>query len=355
MKIAILTSFPLDVRAGSGVVRTLEGFCSAFRSAGNTCRIFHQETCPDYSNLNRKRLEFNEHLKNLDLSLFDLVIGSDFDGWLLDTDNLQDYVVFCGGVLADITRFEKGEAKKDLLDFADKEKINLEKARLVLAPSQYAADKICSLYKIPSAKIKTVPLGIDLSEWDSLFAKSGKTVGREKIILCTAKQYPRKGIADLIKAFALVCKELPDARLIIAGGGPEFKNNQNIAKQHGIDSKINFIGDVSDKTKLAAYYKNSTVFCLPSYHETFGLVLLEAMAAGLPVVTYDTAAIPETANDENAILVNPGDIDGLADSLCRVLQDKQLAENLGKNSRRKAEKMSWQKSAELFLEACTLK
>jgi len=134
MKIVILTSFPLDVRAGSGVIRSLEGFCSAFRAAGHSCRIFHQETGTDYSDLNRKRLEFNEYLKSLDLRSYDLVIGSDFDGYLLDTEKLQDYVVFCGGVLADVVRFEKGEAKKTLQDFAGREKINLQKARLVLSP-----------------------------------------------------------------------------------------------------------------------------------------------------------------------------------------------------------------------------
>jgi len=291
----------------------------------------------------------------LDLRSYDLVIGSDFDGYLLDTEKLQDYVVFCGGVLADVVRFEKGEAKKTLQDFAGREKINLQKARLVLSPSHYASEKIKDLYKVPAAKIKTVPLGIDINEWDSLFSNAAADAEDSKTILCTAKQYPRKGTADLIKAFDIVCKKIPETRLVIVGGGPELKNNQNLAKKLGIDSKINFTGDITDKAGLAAYYKNSSVFCLPSYHETFGLVFLEAMAAGLPIAAYNSAAASETAGGGSAVLVSPGDISGLAANLIRILQNDQYAQILAERGRRKAEAMSWQRSAGLFLDACTIK
>ncbi len=355
MKIAILTSYPLDVRAGSGVIRTLEGLCSAFKTAGNSCCFYHLKSRWDYTDLTNLRLEYNNYLKELDLSSYDLVIGSDFDGWMIDVSNLQDYVVFNGGVLADVVRFESGAAKDDLISFAGKEKINLQKARLILAPSLYAAERIHSLYEIHSSKIKITPLGIDVKKWDLLLSNAVTINNGIKNILCVAKQYSRKGTADLIKAFVLVSREYPEARLVIVGDGPEFKNNQNLTGKLGIDSKIIFTGDIADKTKLAAYYKNSAVFCLPSYHETFGLVLLEAMASGLPIVTYKAAAIPEVVSAENAILVDPGNIDRLASGICQILGDKKLAEGMAEKSRAMVQGMSWQKSAELFLETCTLK
>ena len=350
MRIAILTSYPLDVCVGSGVVRTLQGFAVAFRSAGHTCNIIHpQSAVKDFKAFSEQRLEFNNYLKSVKLSSYDLIIGSDFDGYTIDLSEVKDYVVFNGGLFADIIRFEKGETKNILRKLAEKEMRNAQKARLIFVPSKYSAQMVSRYYHIPKGKIKAIPLGIDLKDWKSLLKNTPQKRKQNENILCVAKQYPRKGINDLICAFALLLEKRPGARLTLVGGGPELERNKILAEELNVDKKIHFYGDMNDRIRLSSIYKKSALFCLPSYHETFGLVFLEAMAAGLPVVTYKSTAIPEVVSEEYGFLIESGDIPGLTSRIEELLTDKNLALRMGRNGYLKAKGMTWHKVALAFI------
>ena len=352
MKIALLTSYPLNVALGSGIVRMLQGFASAFRNLGQRCTIIHpRRAAADFKQFSAQRLEFNRQLQEKELGSYDLVIGSDFDGFSVDPAGVKDYLVLNGGLLADVARFEKGENREVLLMQAEKEKINAQKARLVFVPSKYSARMLTRYYQIPEEKIRVVPLGVNLKEWASLADKSAPPAKKGQTILCVARQYARKGIPDLIQAFDYLLQKEPALRLDLVGGGPEMEHDMQLAKDLQLSEKVRFYGDVSDRKTLAAIYKKSALFCLPSHHETFGLVFLEAMAFGLPVVGYNAAAVAEVVGKENGFLVKPGAISELAGRMEELLTDKNLAVWMGRNGYLKAKEMSWQRSAASFLEA----
>ena len=350
MNIAFLTSYPLDVRAGSGVIRTLIGWQRGLQKLNrpSTLIVSKIEAQAPFSLTNR-RLHFNRLITKMDFSRFDRLIGSDFDGYALPEQITQYYYAFNGGLLADIVRFEKGRIAKVLSHLARREQQNLQKACAVFVPSLYSAEKVCSLYHVPEKITHIIPLGNDYDQWQRYLNQTERKKKQEKIILCVARQYPRKGVADLIKAFAVLREKGSDYYLWIAGGGPQLAANRLITEESGLTKVVRFFGDITDRLKLAALFKNSNLFCLPSYHETFGLVYLEAMASGLPVVAYRTTAIPEVVGEDTGILVTPGDIPQLAEAMHFLLENPNQSRKLAQAGKAKAEKMTWQNSAEKLL------
>ncbi|MFC6795410.1 glycosyltransferase family 4 protein [Halobaculum halobium] len=108
-----------------------------------------------------------------------------------------------------------------------------------------------------------------------------------------------------------------------------------------IEDNVVFTGAV-DHGEVAHYYTAADVFCLPSHHESFGMVNIEAMACGTPVVSTRIDAIEEYLVDgKNGLLVPPGDVDGLAAALRRLADDASLRERLGRNARETASQFSW--------------
>lgn len=143
-----------------------------------------------------------------------------------------------------------------------------------------------------------------------------------KDILFVGLDWRRKGGPDLLKAFEQIHPKHPDATLTIVGG-------QVSTHQAGVIS----VGRVA-VGELIHYYTGATIFCMPSYNEPFGIVFVEAMAYGLPVVGTDIGAIPDmVAVGKNGYLIHPGDVDGLVGILDELLSDPQKRECLGRQSR----------------------
>jgi len=171
------------------------------------------------------------------------------------------------------------------------------------------------------------------------FPASGPT-----IFFC-GRHEERKGLSVLLDAMAL----LPlDITCWVASDGPE---TAALRATYGADPRIEWLGRVSDDDKIARL-KGATVFCAPSLHgESFGVVLIEAMAAGTPVVASDLAGYQNVATDgDTALLVPPGDVTSLADALGRVLSDTALAERLRRAGDRRADDFSMATLAERYVE-----
>jgi phosphatidylinositol alpha-mannosyltransferase len=168
-----------------------------------------------------------------------------------------------------------------------------------------------------------VPNGVEIER----FAKADpwpapETPGRTgRAVLFVGRHEPRKGLDVLLKAFAGLER---DAVLWVAGEGPETE-----ALAASAPAGVEWLGRISDE-ELARRLRTAAVFCAPSLHgESFGVVLLEAMAAGTPVVASDIAGYRDVARQEReAILVPAGDVDALAAGLRRVLDDRSLAGRL---------------------------
>lgn len=156
---------------------------------------------------------------------------------------------------------------------------------------------------------------------------------------------PRKGLKTLVHAM----KELPsDVRLQIGGEGPETNNLMN---ETANDPRIKWLGRISSESKRS-HLANADLFCVPSLSgESFGVVLLEAMAAGTPIVASEIDGYTDVARkDMDAVLVPPGNPHALAESILKVLGDKKLNDSLIKSASKRAEDFSMAKLAEAYEE-----
>jgi len=188
--------------------------------------------------------------------------------------------------------------------------------------------------------------GIDMKGARSsapLFPKDGRVV---RIGLLATFKAP-KGHADLLKAFAKICDELP-VKLILGGDGPLLPDMKRLAGELGISDKVIFTGFIPPD-KIFPFLKSLDIACVPSNAEGFCLSMVEAMACGLPVIGYTEAALSEVAGDA-ALLVPLGDIDGLADSLKKAVEDEKLRAKLSGMSLKRSEQFTKEKMTENTIE-----
>lgn len=165
----------------------------------------------------------------------------------------------------------------------------LRKNQRIIVLSQFSKDRIIELYSIPSGKIEVIPPAIDTGMFvpnqDKKSLRRKFNLSPNDFILITVRNLvPRMGIDNLIIAFKEVVKKHPRAYLIIVGGGFMKKKLKLLAKKLNLIKNINFAGSLKDD-ELFSYYRLADLFILPTrYLEGFGLVTLEAMASGLPVL-----------------------------------------------------------------------
>lgn len=276
------------------------------------------------------------------------VVTFDFDGFAMPKGIRFASVV--GGILGDIVRFETGFNAIALRLMVLLEKRACFKADTIFAPSEYTRKKIVSLYGVEQEKVKVLHNGIFFDEWAGMVQNSEVESRRPLTVLCVARLYRRKGIDALISAWPDVVSKEPNAILRIVGDGLESANLKHLAGKTSLHKSIIFEGDVRSRSEMASLYANSDIFCLPSLHETFGLVYLEAMAAGIPVVALDSTAVPEVVRDGiDGILVrrggqgDTGSLAGaLADAIVRLLGDADTRKRMGDEGRaRVCEKFDW--------------
>ena len=182
--------------------------------------------------------------------------------------------------------------------------------------------------------------GIELGDYST-----PSTSPRENAIFFIGRHEERKGLSNLLEALA---KLPPDVRLWIASDGPQ---TAELKTRFASDTRIDWLGRISDTEKISRMGRAS-VFCAPSLHgESFGVVLLEAMAAGTPVVASNLDGYRNVAtDDETALLVETGNVASLASALARVLVDSRLAARLTANGREHAQRFSMDALADRYIE-----
>jgi glycosyltransferase involved in cell wall biosynthesis len=188
-------------------------------------------------------------------------------------------------------------------------------------------------------KIAKVYSGIDLERFSPATEEEKNSV-REKwnirhddaVIGIVSKLWEGKGHEILIRAFKEVKKDINRARLIIVGEGPLDNMLHDLVDSLGLSDSVLFTGFQMD---VAAIISSFDVAVLPSYFEGMGRVLLEAMAMEKPVVASRVGGIPDLVKDNvNGLLITPGDVKGLADALKKLLNDKGLANIMGRDGRK---------------------
>jgi phosphatidylinositol alpha-mannosyltransferase len=171
-------------------------------------------------------------------------------------------------------------------------------------------------------------------------------------ILFVGRLEKRKGLPHLIEAFVHVKREMPDVRLIVVGAYDELDKVPFRLRVRFLGlTDVHFVGRVTDE-ELARYYRTADVFCAPSTGmESFGMVLLEAMAAGAPVVASDIEGYREVVDDgAQGVLVRPEDPEALAAALVSLLRDPARRRAMSAAGREKAQLYSWRVIAARVLE-----
>jgi glycosyltransferase involved in cell wall biosynthesis len=160
----------------------------------------------------------------------------------------------------------------------------------------------------------------------------------------------------LIDAFALVTQRIPDARLLLVGGGDAVSDHLERAAELGLGGAVQAFGSLSGDDLVSAY-QAARVVVLPSLTEaeSFGMTLIEAMACGRPVIGSAVGGIPKVIDDGvSGLLVPPGNVQELADACVRVLDDDALADRLGEFGRdRVVREFTWTPTLDRYFDAVT--
>jgi len=160
-------------------------------------------------------------------------------------------------------------------------------------------------------------------------------------ILFVGRVEPRKGAMYLLRAYAKLKPRFPQLRLIFCSAGPQIGQMRRFVRQNGLGDVL-FAGRVDDVDK-ARFYKTADIFCAPSTgQESFGIVLLEAMAAGLPMVASDIHGYKRVVQrNVSGLLVEPKDPDALAAAIERLICEPALRQRLGEAGARRAPEYDW--------------
>ena len=162
------------------------------------------------------------------------------------------------------------------------------------------------------------------------------------VVLYVGRLDTGKGLPDLIDAQPKLSDEIA---LYIVGEGKIKSQLKDQVNRKGINDSVSFLGAVSHE-EIHRYYAASDVFCLPSYHEGFGMVNVEAMACGVPVISTSVDAVKEyITHEKNGILVEPGDVNSIANSIFRLQKSIDLREKLKLNGLETAKQFAWSNQA----------
>ncbi|TYO93888.1 1,4-alpha-glucan branching protein domain-containing protein [Desulfallas thermosapovorans] len=223
------------------------------------------------------------------------------------------------------------------------------RADLIIGCSRYMGREIARLFNQPADKINIIPNGVDI---DSISPdREKKSPGEEKSIVFLGRLVPEKGVQVLIKALPLILQQAGPVKLHIAGKGPYQSELAKLARDLGVAGQVHFNGFVNDhdRNKLLG---RSDVAVFPSLYEPFGIVALEAMAAGIPVVVSDTGGLRDIIEHGiDGYCAPPGDPAMLAHYIAELLNNPELARHFTRRARRNvAVKFNWQQIASDTLE-----
>jgi len=194
------------------------------------------------------------------------------------------------------------------------------------------------------SKFNIIPNGIDLHHFSPDVEPIPEYLDGKKNLLFVGRMEKRKGLDYLIKAYALLKPDYPDVRLIIVGPGTALrKKYERFVKKHRLEDVI-FTGGV-DYNTLARFYRTADIFCAPATgQESFGIILLEAMATGTPVVASVISGYSSVMTDgEEGLLVPPKQKIALAQALSRLIENTELCRKMGERGRVTAAKYGWEK------------
>jgi glycosyltransferase involved in cell wall biosynthesis len=295
-----------------------------------------------------ERFIFNQYLRWHTFTPGAITVGFDADGYSIAGLRDRPHIASIKGVIGDVLPFERGAAKANVILQAHFEKLHARRADLVITPSRYCAERLDELYGVRNAVV--VPELIDLDRWNNLLEQMGP--GRDEghyTVLCVCRFYARKRVDLLLRAAAVLRGRIPELEIRIVGGGLEEARLRSLWRELHLESTVKWLGDVTAR-QLAAEYRRANVFSLPSVQEGFGIVFLEAMAAGKPIVAARSAAVPEVV--QHGWLVEPDNPEALAAAIETLYFNAELRMRLSAEGLRAVQQFEMKRVARCVFRRC---
>ncbi|MCI0329534.1 MAG: glycosyltransferase family 4 protein [candidate division Zixibacteria bacterium] len=220
----------------------------------------------------------------------------------------------------------------------------IERADWIVVVSEATRTDLRELFSFPEKRCKVIPEGVDLP----FFSKTAPNKPYPlPYFFSNGMIQPRKNFVSLAKAFLAAAKEadLPHHLLIAGGDGWKAEEIKKAIKSIDTDNRIQFLGYVS-RVQLTALYQYAEAFLFPSLYEGFGLPVLEAMAAGAPVLTSNNSALPEVAGDA-AVLVDPNRVEAIKAGILCLATDRDLNGQLRQKGKIRTAEFSFSRTAQL--------
>jgi len=211
-------------------------------------------------------------------------------------------------------------------------------------------------FHLPPEKIIVIPNAVDTSKYEKKISRESvkrryRIEPYEKVVLFIGRLVPQKGVEYLVKAIPLILQQHGNVKFVIAGDGWSKNYLEDLARSTGLGDKTRFLGFVSD-SELTELTMSADVLVVPSVYEPFGIVALEGMAAGVPVVAANVGGLSEIIeHDRTGVLVYPKNPESIAWGVNRVLSDPGYSNWLVQNAKRKVQEVySWEAVAQRTIE-----
>ncbi len=218
--------------------------------------------------------------------------------------------------------------------------VALRRAEFVTAPSRYTVNQLIRTQGLSPSKAALLPYCLDPGFRNcppDQGGKSGRLASQILTVGRLLRSEPGKGVDTVIRAMRQVVQAVPDARYVVVGDGDERSRLEELANESGVGDCVMFLGHLTE-CELQERYSEADVFAMPSRQEGFGIVFLEAMSFGKPVVAAAVGGTPDIVVDgQTGFLVEYGDTRGVADRLIRLLCDADLRARMGYSGRERVE------------------
>jgi glycosyltransferase involved in cell wall biosynthesis len=249
----------------------------------------------------------------------------------------------------------RGYIRNDLeraIDCAEQDLI--ERANRVIVCSHYMLNEVQSFFHTSASRLDVVFNGVNVDGLrnghtaEELAALRNDCARSEPIVFAVARLVYEKGLHRLIEAAPRILSECPETRIVIAGKGPEAKRLKQQARDLGVSDQVDFVGFVSDKERNQ-FYQTAACAVFPSLYEPFGIVALEAMALGCPVVVSDVGGLSEIVKHaQTGVTVYPDNAESVAWGVLHILADPIRACDYAANAYQAVEDLyNWPRIARL--------
>jgi glycosyltransferase involved in cell wall biosynthesis len=207
----------------------------------------------------------------------------------------------------------------------------------IISISEKSRKNLISL-DVVEKKIITIPIGIDFEEIEKV-----QSIKEYFDCIFAGRLIKEKNVDILIKSVDLVKREIPNVKCLIIGDGPEKEKLEKMTRKIGLENNVQFLGFIEDHDDVISYMKSSKIFVLPSIREGFGVVVLEANACGLPVITINhkrNAAADLIEDEKNGLLVDLSE-NLISEKIIKLLKDDKLREEMSGYSAKSIKKYNW--------------